>query len=282
MKSQDSHTLCGPGSASPGRLADRPPPSTRPGATGPSRAYTSRASSDLGRPPPRNDSATAHLHPLERARTLPNLDARYGETRPARAKPGRSSGVQPQELERDGRSVRVHPELLRFSQTDLRAGEKKLTEQQAVHIHESLKDGQLWKYQVADKGDMALAPAKVKERLPTGEEIEVRLGHVTLVGGTPEPKGRLGGEMRFGPLKEGGEPVFFINNDSGRFSEYQDRNPSHLQAVAEDLKAIGLPEPQTQWIDMVARAIHGKPGKQKGKAAVASTDPSHPPAMAPP
>ncbi|HET7867058.1 MAG TPA: hypothetical protein VFL86_21875 [Burkholderiaceae bacterium] len=268
MKIQDIHTGCGAGSAPSWRVAHS---QSQPGAAGPTLAHTSRASSDLGPRRSRSDTADcpARPHPIERASTLPNLDARYGPARPARVKPGRSSGVQPQELERDGRSVRLHPELLHFPQAALRAGTSKLTEQQAARIQQSLRSGQKWKYQVSDEGAVALAPDRVKEQLPTGDEIEVKLGHVTLVGGTPEPKGRLGGEMRFGPLKENGEPVFFINNDSGRFSEYGDRYPAHLEAVAEDLKILGLPEPQLQWIDMIERGLGGKAEKQAQMHATA-------------
>ncbi|SDO74114.1 hypothetical protein SAMN04489708_10375 [Paracidovorax cattleyae] len=72
------------------------------------------------------------------------------------------------------------------------------------------------------------------------------LGHVTLVGGALVaepwqatrglPQAHISGTLYARP-----DGTLCIDNDSGRFSEYEDRVPGHLQSVADMFARLGLP-----------------------------------------
>ena len=89
---------------------------------------------------------------------------------------------------------------------------------------------------------------------------KLTLGHPTLVGGFKEPEGRMGGELRYGKLTDNSDPTFYINNDSGRYGEYEDRNKAMLENVAKRFENIGL-SVKVQWIDKKPKAdLINKPG----------------------
>nr|WP_284567165.1 XopV/AopV family type III secretion system effector [Xanthomonas translucens] len=77
-------------------------------------------------------------------------------------------------------------------------------------------------------------------------------GHVTLVGGqpwnTPWERNRFLPESRIcGRLYYDEKDRLCIDNDSGRFSEYADRTPSHLANVAALFQELGL-HVETEWV----------------------------------
>ncbi|MCT8272452.1 XopV/AopV family type III secretion system effector [Xanthomonas translucens] len=77
-------------------------------------------------------------------------------------------------------------------------------------------------------------------------------GHVTLVGGqqwnSPWERNRFIPESRIcGRLYYDEKDRLCIDNDSGRFSEYADRTPSHLANVAALFQELGL-HVETEWV----------------------------------
>ncbi len=108
--------------------------------------------------------------------------------------------------------------------------------------------------------DASRAPAAMKEKKQKEEKKEKKdaagdaapdprqfmLGHVTLVGGSLVaepwqatrglPQAHISGMLYARP-----DGTLCIDNDSGRFSEYEDRVPAHLQSVADMFSRLGLP-----------------------------------------
>lgn len=99
-----------------------------------------------------------------------------------------------------------------------------------------------------DNGHKLLDHATQVEALVNAvKNNKLPLGHPTLVGGLPEPEGRMGGELRYGKLKDDSEPTFYINNDSGRYGEYEDRSEAMLKNVAKRFEDIGIAV-EEKWI----------------------------------
>jgi hypothetical protein len=189
-------------------------------------------------------------------RPPPDLDALYGAARRPRAKDGKASGVQAAERNpRDG-TVIVHPGrivLNPISTPDLPA--------QLKDIGNELRAGAVYKWNIARNGQLMLA----KSKQPSGAKLG--LGHPTLVGGLKEPAARMGGELRFGtPGAQVREPVFYINNDSGRYSEYADRNKAMLANVASRFADLGFPV-DTEWVDKSEEALKAQADLRTRKKA---------------
>lgn len=169
-------------------------------------------------------------------RTAPDLDALYGSVQPPRAKTGRISGIQKQERDKNGMVI-IHPGRVILNPT--------LTPELPAILEKircDLMDGAVYKWNISRNGQLMLA----KSKHPGGEKLG--WGHPTLVGGLKEPEARLGGELRFGTLdKNNPQPIFYINNDSGRYGEYEDRNTAMLRNVAERFKELNFPVAE-QWI----------------------------------
>jgi len=180
----------------------------------------------------------------QQMRQAPDLDTLYGAARPPRAKGGKASGVQAAERNPQDGMVVVHPGRIVLNRTlnpELPA--------QLKDISDELKAGAVFKWNIARNGQLMLA----KSKQPSGEKLG--LGHPTLVGGLKEPEARMGGELRFGtPGAKDREPVFYINNDSGRYSEYGDRNKAMLANVAKRFADLGFPV-DTQWVDKSDAAL---------------------------
>ncbi|PPV05911.1 type III secretion system effector protein [Xanthomonas bromi] len=107
-------------------------------------------------------------------------------------------------------------------------------------------------------------------------------GHVTLVGGQPwktpwqenrlMPQARLSGTLYYNP-----DSKLCIDNDSGRFSEYADRMPKHLENVANLFQSYGLPvtpewkeKKQIPLQNLPAGAAAASPSPEKGAAGTHS------------
>ncbi|EFF47481.1 type III secretion system effector protein [Xanthomonas citri pv. aurantifolii str. ICPB 10535] len=112
-----------------------------------------------------------------------------------------------------------------------------------------------YKWDIAGNGSLVIGeghPGVVLDEPMTSKDARKKKqpyaqGHVTLVGGQPWnktpwqenrliPEARLSGTLYY---NTGGE--LCIDNDSGRFSEYADRAPQHLENVAKLFRHCGLP-----------------------------------------
>ncbi|OOW68945.1 type III secretion system effector protein [Xanthomonas axonopodis pv. martyniicola] len=112
-----------------------------------------------------------------------------------------------------------------------------------------------YKWNIASNGSLVIGeghPGVVLDEPMTSKDARKKKqpyaqGHVTLVGGQPWnktpwqenrliPEARLSGTLYY---NTGGE--LCIDNDSGRFSEYADRTPQHLENVAKLFQQYGLP-----------------------------------------
>lgn len=115
-------------------------------------------------------------------------------------------------------------------------------------IRDDLEGGEVYKWTMARNGTLMLG----RSRYRCGKKTY--WGHPTLVGGLREPEARMGGELRFGMLAGDLAPTLYINNDSGRYSEYVDRVREHLKNVGDRFRELGLPVKE-QWIDKPAVAL---------------------------
>ncbi|ENZ96095.1 hypothetical protein O1K_05602 [Xanthomonas fragariae LMG 25863] len=101
-------------------------------------------------------------------------------------------------------------------------------------------------------------------------------GHVTLVGGQtwqePWQSNRQIPESRIcGTLYYNKDGKLCINNDSGRFSEYEDRTLEHLEMVASIFKKYGV-EVEVEWIEKDPVALQNQPDRsQKAAPATSAT-----------
>ena len=196
------------------------------------------------------------------------LDNLYGPPRSPRAKPGQSA-IQWQEKAADGTAF-VHPRRSKF-RWGPPTGADKLMMQQALA---SVQSGRHHKWMIDSEGALVVGPTKVtEEEWPPAKSTLPRansLGHVTLIGGSKAPQGRIGGEWyqeepEDGAGKKGG---LVIDNNSGRYSEYTHLEPRHLENVADRFKQLECPV-TTRWIDMQARRKE-REAQKKEKAALAA------------
>ena len=78
---------------------------------------------------------------------------------------------------------------------------------------------------------------KISVNTQNGEEQKY-IGHPSLAGGG---RARISGELRFKADPDNpSSGKFYINNDSGRFSKFADRNEMQLKRVAELFRKAGL------------------------------------------
>ncbi len=198
----------------------------------------------------------------QRMRPPPDLDVTYGSARPPRAKSKKASGIQPAERNPQDGMVLIHPGRIIVNPT--------LTPELSVRLQEVRKElriGAVYKWNISRNGQLMLA----KSKHPRGEKLG--WGHPTLVGGLREPEARIGGELRFGkPSEKAPGPVFYINNDSGRYSEYGDRIAAMLGNVAIRFGACGF-SVQTQWIDKSEEALKAQAERKSKKATQGRTPP---------
>ena len=184
------------------------------------------------------------------AAAAPNLNVLYGPSRPANPK-GKASAIYASELSAsDGRTAIVHPQRVVLSRGPVTPGQRR----QIDTLHRAVQNGTRAKRVIAPNGHLAMGPEKVFD----DDGREVKLGHVTLVGGTDRPHGRIGGEILRLPASLGNTPACYITNDSGRFSKFADLNPTHLEAVAKRFAQMGFPV-ETRWIDLASKPKKGAP-----------------------
>ena len=201
--------------------------------------------------------------------------------------PTQRSPVQKQEIERtdDGLHVKINPTRLFVSTAMMRSSRADPRKQQhlAVSIRsqeeylsaapldtapltqrinlQRLKEKKIvYKWNISTNGMLIIGESHpgvtFKEHQTPQERKKLQpfaLGHVTLVGGQKWnepwektkilPMSRISGTLF---CDENGD--FCIDNDSGRFSEYEDKRPSHLYNVAAIFSHHGLPV-KTRWLE---------------------------------
>lgn len=198
------------------------------------------------------------------------LDDLYGPPCSPRAKPGKSA-IQWQERAQDG-TVVIHPRRSVFA-WGVPSDDDLLKMQQ---VRASVQGGRPHKWMIDTQGALVLGPTKVTgEEWPparSGLRRANSLGHVTLVGGTAAPPGRIGGVCyhKRPEGSQGDDGPLVIDNDSGRYSEFPHLEPRHLENVAHRFEQLGcavVPE----WIDMQARQ-RSRAVPPKGDAANAPPD----------
>ncbi len=190
-----------------------------------------------------------------RARFKKTLTERFGSGQPARGKPGKSP-IQPNEREKlpqGGWRTRVNPTRILVTskgiktQADIERGILEYTSRSLrdlIDVDRLIREPGKFMY----KWDMSLNGTFIIGNIfvpkPNGRGVH-QLGHPTLVGGRPIPEARISGMLY---ADETGRLI--INNDSGRFSEYDDRDKSQLHEVALFLKQHGGLDVAVQWIDL--------------------------------
>lgn len=165
----------------------------------------------------------------------------------------------------------VHPRRSEFA-WGTPSDEDKLKMQQALA---SVQGGRPHKWMIDREGALVVGAAKVtEEEWPPAKPNLARansLGHVTLIGGSKAPPGRIGGEW-YQEKPEGGagnEGRLIIDNNSGRYSEFTHLEPRHLENVADRFKQLDCPV-ECNWIDMLARREARKAEKAARAAATAT------------
>jgi hypothetical protein len=103
-------------------------------------------------------------------------------------------------------------------------------------------------------GESKIPAANNPDGAPNGKLD--KMGHVTLIGGSENPEGRLGG-LIYCTKNEAGEYKLHMDNDSGRFSTGEDRNRNQLENVANRLREFDF-HVEVDWIT----DLDGNPAKE--------------------
>ncbi len=190
----------------------------------------------------------------ERMRPAPDLDGMFGRLhKPGGQQNNSMPHIHHSELEPGGgRTVRVHPNRLLFPAYDIHPGRaSKLRKElgpffskMRVELYRNGRNRHFcYNWIVTRSGQVAVAPSHIRYQ---HTNILLQLGHPPLIGGFAAPMGRIGGELRYAGIKDG-QPLFFINSKSGRYSADLDRRESQLKRVADRFRALGFPV-EMQWI----------------------------------
>ncbi|WP_197338501.1 XopV/AopV family type III secretion system effector [Ralstonia solanacearum] len=187
------------------------------------------------------------------------LAEKYGSLQPARGKPRRSP-IQPDEREKlpqGGWRTRVNPTRILVKSTgiktqadierggvspDARAVPRRLAE--LIDVERLVREPGVFKYKWDISANGTLIIGNIHVPKPDGKGM-YQLGHPTLVGGARRiPEARISGMLY---ADKAGKLI--IDNDSGRFSEYEDRSKEQLDEVAELFRKNKLPV-EANWVDM--------------------------------
>jgi len=183
-----------------------------------------------------------------------SLTRQFSSSQPARGKVKdneRRSPIQADEkqpLKNGDWQTRVNPTRLRVTKDRIISNDgTPLTSDLSRHLPiDKILTGEVSiKWGISKNGTLFIGQTKV----PNAEGNEsgkshLKLGHPTLVGGMKIPEARISGM-----LYANSDGKLAINNDSGRFSEYEDRKPAHLTSVAEIFKNHNLPV-ETEWMQV--------------------------------
>lgn len=187
------------------------------------------------------------------------LAEKYGSRQPARGKAKRSP-IQPDEKEKlphGGWCTRVNPTRILVKPTGIKtqadiacvdlakrtsAASRSLPE--LIDVARLVREpgGFKYKWNMSVNGTLIIGNIHVPK--PDGNGV-YQLGHPTLVGGARRiPEARISGTLY---ADKAGNLI--IDNDSGRFSEYEDRSKEQLDEVAALFRKNKLPV-QANWVDM--------------------------------
>ncbi|QOK99835.1 type III effector protein (plasmid) [Ralstonia pseudosolanacearum] len=194
-----------------------------------------------------------------RARYGRTLTEKYGSRQPARAKSGKKA-IQPDEREKlPGKGLwrtRVNPTRILVTPTGIKTqadlehpGQTSGAQMASRSLREMIDVERLvrepgkfqYKWDISGNGTFIIGAMHVQK--PDGKGVH-HLGHPTLVGGSKIPQARISGMLYADATGR-----LILNNDSGRFSEYADREKPQLEAVAAFLEQLGLTV-EVEWIDM--------------------------------
>ncbi|CBJ36020.1 XopV/AopV family type III secretion system effector [Ralstonia solanacearum] len=198
-----------------------------------------------------------------RARHGKTLTEKYGSAQPARGKHGRSA-IQRDErdkLPQGGWRTRVNPTRILVTsrgirtQADIDCGISEYTSRSLRDLIDvdrlAEKPGEFkYKWDMSRNGTLIIGNIQVQK--PDGHGV-LHLGHPTLVGGRRIPEARISGMLY---ADEAGRLI--IDNDSGRFSEYNDRSKAQLEEVAALFKDNGLAV-AVNWVDMQNGKVKKRP-----------------------
>ncbi|AMP40455.1 XopV/AopV family type III secretion system effector [Ralstonia solanacearum] len=198
-----------------------------------------------------------------RARHGKTLTEKYGSAQPARGKHGRSA-IQRDErdkLPQGGWRTCVNPTRILVTPTGIKTqadiarggltdGPRSLPD--LIDLDRLVKEPGVFKYKWDMSRNGTLIIGNIQVQKPDGDGV-LHLGHPTLVGGRRIPEARISGMLY---ADEAGRLT--IDNDSGRFSEYNDRSKAQLEEVAALFKDNGLAV-AVSWVDMQNGKVKKRP-----------------------
>jgi hypothetical protein len=163
------------------------------------------------------------------------------------------NGLRASERDADGNAI-VHPERLILGYMD--NSPQAITRLKAIaedlRISASLGKESVYKWLVSEPVELMIGKSKIN-----GEKV----GHPTLVADRPDLKGRIGGELKCRKLDQN-RFLLYVNKESGRYSDYPDRDDTQLVNVVKWFQRCGL---------NVVIINEAEAKADKGKSAVAST-----------
>jgi hypothetical protein len=184
------------------------------------------------------------LYQEQAAPTPADLDAQFGKL----YAPGESGGkgVQPAELAADKKTVLDNPTVW----PDGTKGRKQVTAANAAQIMALVKDaekkGAIVNFVVDVDGKVWVAAECDKDGKYPPAAKDKALGHPTIA-----KKGRIAGEVHFGKPPGGNAEVFYINNDSGRYTKpFKNRTQAMLTNVQMVFTAANVPVASTVWVPL--------------------------------
>ncbi|WP_231669803.1 XopV/AopV family type III secretion system effector [Ralstonia solanacearum] len=187
------------------------------------------------------------------------LAEKYGSRQPARGK-SKKSPIQRDEREKlphGGWRTRVNPTRILVKSKSIKtqadigcvdlakgapAASRSLSE--LIDVARLVREPGVFKYKWDMSVNGTLIIGNIHVPKPDGDGVH-QLGHPTLVGGARRiPEARISGTLY---ADKAGNLI--IDNDSGRFSEYEDRSKEQLDEVAALFRKNKLPV-QANWVDM--------------------------------
>jgi hypothetical protein len=213
------------------------------------RAKSLNALSDLAalnqQRPPRLNTATPHpagvvagvlakvppkLHELIGVEKARDLDTHFGSLQPVRAfnKKGQVSGVKDWERDQDGKPLTNEKRIVMPNANGEFTSLSNLIDIEALKRREK---NYLWA--AGALGRVFIGEEEPVEGVDPETNKQRFRAHPTLLGGGPA---RICGELRY----DASDETFVVNNKSGRYSRYEDRNESHLHEVAQLFSQAGL------------------------------------------
>jgi hypothetical protein len=209
-------------------------------------------------PEPADLSTTGPAGPSRAAQST-TWDTLFGTAQPPqfeKDRPGGKlvNGLRASERDAQGNAI-VHPErlILRYVDNTPEAIARLKAIADDLRISASFGKESVYKWLVAeDPLELMIGKSKIN-----GEKV----GHPTLVADRTDLKGRIGGELKCKKYAEN-RFALYVNRESGRYSDYPDRDDAQLKNVVKWFQRCGL---------NVVIISEKEEQADKGKNAVAST-----------